>query len=92
MLRLMICYVFKARTQESRSWADTSETYVCFIAVTGPSMRGGGVEKAPGTSRCNGQMTEGKTGRRKGSSDAGRLEDAAQGATHLDVLACAIAS
>ncbi len=72
-----------------------SARHDCFIAVTGSIMRGRGWDGKNAQSRqqCN-KENDGKLGPRggKGSSDACPLGDAAQSVTHLDVLACVVAS
>lgn len=49
----LICYVFKARTQEARSWASTGETCVLYCGH-GSGNAGQGMAKMPrDTDQCN---------------------------------------
>ena len=67
----------------------------CFIAVTGRGMRGRDGKKAH--IRRMQQRKRRQTGKERreggrGPSDAWPVGDAAQSVTHLDVLACVVAS
>lgn len=87
----LICYV--SRLGRRKISEPATARHVCFIAVTEEVVRGKGWQNVLIQTQ-EWEMTE-KARRTagKGSSDAyGDCRDAAQSVTHLDVLACVVAS
>lgn len=87
----LICYV--SRLGRRKISEPATARHVCFIAVTEEVVRGRGMANVLIQTQ-EWEMTE-KLDRQeeKGSSDAyGDCRDAAQSVTHLDVLACVVAS
>jgi hypothetical protein len=87
-----ICYVSKATQEGDGSRGLPSAKDLCFIAMLGSIVRGRRWQKCPDQTNATRKRRKLERTGGNGSSDACPLGDAAQSVTHLDVLACVVAS